>query len=106
LIFDEIDQGIGGRVGMVVGRKLWELARQHQVLCVTHLPQLAAFGEQHLRVLKEVKDGRTETRVEPLVGEERTIELAQMMGELSDGTRQSAQELLQSVNLTIKRTAG
>jgi DNA repair protein RecN (Recombination protein N) len=76
------------------------------VLCVTHLPQLAAFGEQHLRVLKEVKDGRTETRVEPLAGEERTIELAQMMGELSDGTRQSAQELLQSVNLTIKRTAG
>lgn len=106
LIFDEIDQGIGGRVGMVVGKKLWELARQHQVLCVTHLPQLAAFGEQHLRVLKEVKDGRTETRVEALDGEERTIELAQMMGELSDGTRQSAQELLQSVNLAVKHTTG
>jgi DNA repair protein RecN (Recombination protein N) len=106
LIFDEIDQGIGGRVGMVVGRKLWELARQHQVLCVTHLPQLAAFGEQHLRVLKEVKDGRTETRVETLADEERTIELAQMMGELSDGTRQSALELLQAVNLTVKDTDG
>ena len=48
LIFDEIDQGIGGRVGMVVGEKLWQLGRQHQVLCVTHLPQLAAFGDQHL----------------------------------------------------------
>jgi DNA repair protein RecN (Recombination protein N) len=103
LIFDEIDQGIGGRVGIVVGRKLWELARQHQVLCVTHLPQLAAFGEQHWRVLKEVREGRTETRVEALEGEERLIELAQMMGALSDGTRQSAQELLESVNQTVKQ---
>ena len=56
LIFDEIDQGIGGRVGSVVGKKLWELARQHQVLCVTHLPQLAAYGEQHLRVMKQIKN--------------------------------------------------
>jgi DNA repair protein RecN (Recombination protein N) len=104
LIFDEIDQGIGGRVGMVVGRKLWELARQHQVLCVTHLPQLAAFGEQHWRVSKEVREGRTETRVESLGGDERLIELAQMMGTLSDGTRQSAEELLESVNQTIKDT--
>jgi DNA repair protein RecN (Recombination protein N) len=103
LIFDEIDQGIGGRVGIVVGRKLWELARQHQVLCVTHLPQLAAFGEQHWRVLKEVREGRTETRVEALEGEERLIELAQMMGALSNGTRQSAQELLESVNQTVKQ---
>jgi DNA repair protein RecN (Recombination protein N) len=98
LIFDEIDQGIGGRVGLAVGRKLWELARDHQVLCVTHLPQLAAFGEQHLKVLKQIKDGRTETQVESLQGDDRVIELAQMMGELSDGTRQSAKELLQSVN--------
>jgi DNA repair protein RecN (Recombination protein N) len=104
LIFDEIDQGIGGRVGIVVGRKLWELARQHQVLCVTHLPQLAAFGEQHWKVLKQVKDGRTETQVESMEGEDRLIELAQMMGELSDGTRQSAQELLESVNQTISRS--
>jgi len=102
LIFDEIDQGIGGRVGMVVGRKLWELARQHQVLCVTHLPQLAAYGEQHWRVLKQVREGRTETQVESLQGEDRLIELAQMMGEVSDGTRQSARELLQSVGQTVK----
>jgi DNA repair protein RecN (Recombination protein N) len=101
LIFDEIDQGIGGRIGMVVGRKLWELARQHQVLCVTHLPQLAAFGEQHWKVLKQIRDGRTETQVESLEGDDRSIELAQMMGELSDGTRQSAQELLQSVNQIV-----
>ncbi len=103
LIFDEIDQGIGGRVGMVVGRKLWELARQHQVLCVTHLAQLAAFGEQHWRVEKQVKDGRTETHVTALAADDRMIELAQMMGEVSDGTRQSAQELLKSVNQMLKQ---
>lgn len=97
LIFDEIDQGIGGRVGTIVGRKLWTLARQHQVLCITHLPQLAAFGEQHYRVLKKVQDGRTTTAAEPIEGTERLVELAQMIGALSEGTRRSAQELLESV---------
>ena len=97
LIFDEIDQGIGGRVGSVVGRKLRELARQHQVLCVTHLPQLAAFGEQHLHVQKMIEEGRTSTHVESLAGEKRMLELAQMMGEVSEGTRQSAEELLEAV---------
>lgn len=106
LIFDEIDQGIGGRVGMVVGRKLWDLARQHQVLCVTHLPQLAAYGEQHWKVLKQIKAGRTETQVESMQAEERIIELAQMMGELSEGTRQSAQELLHSVQNSIMPEPG
>lgn len=106
LIFDEIDQGIGGRVGSIVGRKLWELANRHQVLCVTHLAQLAAFGEQHLRVMKQIKDGRTETQVDVVTGEERLIELAQMMGEVTDGTRQSAKELLNSVSQTINRHPG
>jgi DNA repair protein RecN (Recombination protein N) len=101
LIFDEIDQGIGGRVGSVVGRKLWELARQHQVLCVTHLPQLAAFGEQHLQVQKLVLEGRTVTQVESLSGERRLLELAQMMGEVSDGTRQSAQELITAARQAV-----
>jgi DNA repair protein RecN (Recombination protein N) len=105
LIFDEIDQGIGGRVGSVVGRKLWELANRHQVLCVTHLAQLAAFGEQHLRVMKQIKNGRTETQVEVVTGEERLLELAQMMGEVSDGTRQSARELLDSVSQTVKHVS-
>jgi DNA repair protein RecN (Recombination protein N) len=94
LIFDEIDQGIGGRVGTVVGRKLSDLARQHQVLCVTHLPQLAAFGEQHYRVQKHIHAGRTTTQVEALQGEKRVLELAAMMGEVGEGTRQSARELL------------
>jgi DNA repair protein RecN (Recombination protein N) len=95
LIFDEIDQGIGGRVGTVVGRKLRKLGRRHQVLCITHLPQLAAFGDQHFRVQKDIEAGRTITHVQPLDGERRILELAQMMGDISDGTRQSARELLE-----------
>jgi DNA repair protein RecN (Recombination protein N) len=104
LIFDEIDQGIGGRVGAVVGRKLWELARQHQVLCVTHLPQLAAYGEEHFQVQKQLLEGRTVTQVEMLTGESRLLELAQMMGEVSEGTRQSAQELIASARQALPRS--
>jgi DNA repair protein RecN (Recombination protein N) len=97
LIFDEIDQGIGGRVGTIVGQKLRKLAHQHQVLCITHLPQLAAFGEMHFHVEKELQGGRTITRVKQLQGESRLDELAQMFGGLSQGTLQSARELLQMV---------
>ncbi|MCU0487406.1 MAG: DNA repair protein RecN, partial [Anaerolineales bacterium] len=97
LIFDEIDQGIGGRVGAIVGEKLWELARQHQVLCITHLPQLAVFGEQHLHVQKAVSDGRTATQVQQLEGEARLQELAQMLGGVSPGTLHSARDLLEMV---------
>jgi DNA repair protein RecN (Recombination protein N) len=98
LIFDEIDQGIGGRVGSVVGEKLWQLARQHQVLCITHLPQLAAFGEQHFHVEKQILEGRTATHLKLLNDQERLIELAQMLGNLSEGTLHSAQELMQMVD--------
>lgn len=100
LIFDEIDQGIGGRVGAVVGNKLWTLGHTHQVLCVTHLPQLAAFGDQHLHVSKSVQDGRTSTHVELLQGEDRQRELAQMMGTVSEGTLHSARDLLDAVQRT------
>lgn len=103
LVFDEIDQGIGGRVGMVVGEKLWNLSRQHQVMCITHLPQLAAYGEQHYRVTKELLDGRTHVEVLPLVDGDRRDELAQMLGPLGEGTLQSADEILQIVQ---DRTAG
>jgi len=96
LIFDEIDQGIGGRVGVVVGHKLWNLARNHQVFCVTHLPQLAAFGDQHYQVQKLVQEKRTLTRVAPLAGESRLLELAQMLGQVGEGTLQSAHEILQT----------
>jgi len=96
LVFDEIDQGIGGRVGGVVGQKLWHLGRAHQVLCITHLPQLAAFGDQHFRVQKLVNNGRTTTQVKSMAGDERLLELAQMLGEVTEGTLRSAHEILQS----------
>jgi DNA repair protein RecN (Recombination protein N) len=94
LIFDEIDQGIGGRVGFVVGEKLWHLGRNHQVMCVTHLPQLAAFGDRHFRVRKHVADGRTITEVEALEDAGRTEELAQMNGSISEANLNAAQEAL------------
>jgi len=97
LIFDEIDQGIGGRVGTVVGHKLWGLAEAHQVLCITHLPQLAAFGDQHLRVEKLVVGDRTVTRVYALSDAERIAELAQMLGGAGEKTLESAEEILGQV---------
>jgi len=102
LIFDEIDQGIGGRVGMIVGHKLWNLSRTHQVFCVTHLPQLAVFGDQHYQVQKLVDKGRTLTRVEHLDGESRLLELSQMLGEVGEGTLRSAHELLQVARQMVK----
>lgn len=94
LIFDEIDQGIGGRVGVVVGEKLWQLGRRHEVLCVTHLPQLAAFGDQHFSVGKQVQSGRTTTLVRALDDSARLEELAQMLGSLSEANRTAARETL------------
>jgi DNA repair protein RecN (Recombination protein N) len=106
LVFDEIDQGIGGRVGTVVGQKLWLLSAQHQVVCITHLPQLAAYGHQHFQVEKIVEGKRTITRVVPMQGEERLHELAQMLGEVSEGTLRSAQELVDSVEAFREQAAG
>ena len=102
LIFDEIDQGIGGRVGLVVGFKLWNLARSHQVFCVTHLPQLAAFGDEHYQVQKLIDKNRTLTRVERLEGEPQLLELSQMLGEVGEGTIRSAHELMQVARRMIK----
>ncbi len=101
LIFDEIDQGIGGRVGSVVGAKLWQLTHgggttpRHQVLCVTHLPQLAGFGDVHFRVWKRVIGGRTVTQVERLNNEARITELAQMLGTETETARRGAIAILQ-----------
>jgi DNA repair protein RecN (Recombination protein N) len=94
LIFDEIDQGIGGRVGSVVGEKLWNLARNHQVMCVTHLPQLASFGDQHYHVRKLINEGRTMTEVENLDDNGRIVELASMSGSVSESNLNAARELL------------
>lgn len=94
LIFDEIDQGIGGRVGAIVGRKLWGVAQNHQVLCVTHLPQLGAFGDQHFKIEKEVQGGRTVTLARCLTDTERLPELASMLGGVSEPNLESAADLL------------
>ncbi|HKZ44118.1 MAG TPA: DNA repair protein RecN [Anaerolineales bacterium] len=100
LIFDEIDQGIGGRVGTVVGEKLWQLGNHHQVMVITHLPQLAAFGDHQWQVKKVISAGRTVTQVNLLKGEKRTLELASMLGEVTEGTLRSAHDILQMAKST------
>ena len=80
LVFDEVDTGIGGRSADPIGRSLWGLARRHQVLCVTHLPQIAAHADAHYRIVKRERDGRTVTEVERLDREGRIVELAAMLG--------------------------
>ena len=94
LVFDEIDAGIGGRVGSVLGRKLWGLSRNHLVLCVTHLPQIACYADHHAKVAKLASHDRTVTSVEVLDGEARVTELSQMLGSDSGATRTSATEML------------
>jgi DNA repair protein RecN (Recombination protein N) len=96
LVFDEIDTGIGGRSADPVGRSLWLLAREHQVLCVTHLPQIAAYADAHYRILKRERDGRTVTEIRLLQDEDRVEELAAMIGGPAggDASRLSARELL------------
>jgi len=94
LIFDEIDQGIGGRVGAIIGEKLWNLTPEHQVLCITHLPQLASFGDQHIKVEKQVKGERTITLTHSLSDSERITEMASMLGGVTQANLESATELL------------
>ncbi len=95
LVFDEIDAGIGGRVGSVLGQKLWGLSKSHQVLCVTHLPQIACYADHHAKVTKIASHDRTVTSVEALGGEARVSELSQMLGSDSGATRANALEMLQ-----------
>ena len=98
LIFDEVDAGIGGRVATVVGEKLAALGRQHQVLCITHLPQVAASGRTHFLIQKQTDAGRTVTSVERLSRQARTAELARMMGGADAGAQAlaGAEELLRA----------
>lgn len=98
LVFDEVDAGVGGGMGEVVGRKLWRVSRAHQVICITHLPQIAAFADVHLRVEKETRKGRTEARLVPLSKDERIEELARMLGgpEKSTTAAKHARELFQA----------
>ncbi|GER89247.1 DNA repair protein RecN [Dictyobacter vulcani] len=95
LIFDEIDAGISGRSGQVVGEKLWQLTRNHQVICVTHLPQIAAFADTHYNVNKQIFDNRTMTIVNELRPEQRIREIAHIMGgNATDIAMKSAEEML------------
>jgi DNA repair protein RecN (Recombination protein N) len=95
LIFDEIDAGISGRSGQIVGEKLWQLTRNHQVICVTHLPQIAAFADTHYNVNKQVYDERTFTRVNELRPEQRVREIAYIIGgNATDFSMKSAEEIL------------
>jgi len=98
LIFDEVDAGIGGAIAEVVGRKLRELSKHHQVICVTHLPQIACFADRHHSVKKEVKSGRTITVVDPLEKGARVEEIARMLGgvKVTEKTRAHAQEMMEN----------
>jgi DNA repair protein RecN (Recombination protein N) len=96
LVFDEIDAGVGGRLGAVLGRKLSALAAHHQVICVTHLPQLASYAGHQWVIRKRTDKGRTRTTIEALGDEARVDELAAMLrGEsAAEGTRQEAMAML------------
>ena len=98
IVFDEVDAGIGGAVAERVGRVLAELATEHQVLCITHLPQIAAFADRHFVVQKEVRGGRTRTLVAEVRDEARIDELARMAGgeNVTEVTREHARSLLRS----------
>ena len=96
LIFDEVDAGVGGGVAEVLGRRLKSLAAQRQVLCITHLPQIAAFAEHAYTVIKTVTKGRTVSSVKSLTQRERLDELARMLGglEISAEAKRHAREML------------
>ena len=96
VVFDEVDAGIGGSVAEVVGKKLSSLAHYHQVICITHLPQIAKFGDYHFRISKHVSRGRTITSIRPLDDKERVKEIARMLGgvEITRATLDHAYEML------------
>jgi DNA repair protein RecN (Recombination protein N) len=105
LLFDEVDSGIGGAVAQAVGERLRALAERRQIVCVTHLPMIAALASHHLRVTKHVTAGRTVARVESVTGEERVAELARMLAgdRATETTRRQALELLGAPSRTGSR---
>lgn len=96
LVFDEIDAGVGGRNANVVGKKLAALSRNRQVICITHLPQIACFGNNHYLVVKDMSTDRSKTSIEHLQGDRRVKELAAMLGGTNKPMLESAKELLMS----------
>jgi DNA repair protein RecN (Recombination protein N) len=98
MVFDEIDIGIGGRAADAVGKKLKSLARSNQVLCVTHLPQIATFADHHYVIEKNERSGRTRTTIRPVMGEERTEEIARMLSgaKLTETSRKHAEQMIKT----------
>ncbi len=98
LVFDEVDAGIGGSVAEVVGRKLHSLAQHHQVICITHLPQIAKYAAYHYRIEKKVSKGRTVTTIKPVTKKDRVKEIARMLGgeKITQTTMEHAREILSS----------
>jgi DNA repair protein RecN (Recombination protein N) len=98
LVFDEIDTGIGGRAADAVGKKLKALSRSKQVLCITHLPQIASFADRHFLIEKHESGGRTKTTVRPLKAEERRSEIARMLSgaKVTEASLQNAEQLLRA----------
>ncbi len=98
LVFDEIDTGIGGRAAEAVGKKLKSLARSNQVLCVTHLPQIATFGDHHYVIEKKESGGRTRTSIRAVTGDERTEEVARMLSgaKLTETSRKHAEQMIKA----------
>jgi DNA repair protein RecN (Recombination protein N) len=95
LIFDEIDVGVGGRAGHVVGQRLWTITENHQVICISHLPQVAAFADAHFHIRKEIAGERTRTSVTRLDESQRIDEIATMLdGASSEHSRANAREIL------------
>ncbi len=96
LVFDEVDANVGGEMGVAIGEKLAAVAERRQILCITHLPQVAAQGTTHWVVEKQVRDGRTSARIRPVAGKEREAEIARMLGgrRASEITRKHAREML------------
>ena len=101
LIFDEIDIGVGGRSGEIIGMKLWNLSRNHQVICVTHLPQIAAFADVQFNVSKETSGERTVSTIKALDGESRLTELALMIGgpRYTSSALDAARELMEKAGI-------
>ena len=98
MIFDEIDTGISGITASIVGKKLKQIAENHQILCITHLPQIAAFGDHNYKIYKESDDTNTYTNVIPLKKEEEVEEIARLLGgiNITETTLQSARELIEA----------
>ncbi|MBW1678994.1 MAG: DNA repair protein RecN [Deltaproteobacteria bacterium] len=97
LIFDEVDSGIGGATAEVVGQKLYEISRYYQTICITHLPQIACYGDRHYSISKRIEEGRAKTRVKRLDPEDRVDEIARMLGgaEITSKTRTLAREMVE-----------